>query len=673
MRFENLKLQWKLILIAALVFLPIMGGGTGYLFYQTYLLEVKTALGGLMNFVDAKQQGIIRFIGQNEKLAAQLANLAGDADPAMLRRHFAKVVETDVFDPANHPFKDEIAARKRRIATRRVYHAIDLVRDGKIAVSSDPGREGKDWTRKLDLKTGYSDVWMDGETPVLSFTAEGAGGTVYVHADARMLTLIVNGEIGNLERGMGAFYLAGIGKTFDYYIVNKDNVMITASRRDPDAILKRKGSEYPWKATQQDRSLNIVCSSSGTYVTNTQCVTGCRETMGSYKSQDGTEMLGVSMPFYDSGWTIVVEQEAAELLAPLLKLGYFIVGLCSVLLLAAFIAYSYVINRHVAKPLARLTSAIGEISTSDGGFDLSNRYGTNTEEELGAISETFDELLTALARIVSDVRQSTVTIATVSAELATGNASLSSRTEEQASTLEETASSMDTLLGTVRKNAEHAQEANQLAISASEIAVRGGDVVAKVVDTMSLVKTSSRKMADIIGVIDGIAFQTNILALNAAVEAARAGEQGRGFAVVAAEVRNLAQRSAGAAKEIKALIDEAAEKIDAGAGLADQTGITMHDIIESSKRVTDIMGGITAASLEQTSGIEQINQAIAQMDQATQQNAALVEQAAAAAESLRGQAGHLAQLVSVFRLERERKAIGHNGRPYTEISREGNR
>ncbi len=264
------------------------------------------------------------------------------------------------------------------------------------------------------------------------------------------------------------------------------------------------------------------------------------------------------------------------------------------------------------------------------------------------------EMRDSLVKIVSDVRASTDTIATGSAEIASGNLDLSSRTEQQASSLEETASSMEQLTATVKQNADNAKQANQLAVSASAVAVKGGDVVAQVVDTMGSINDSARKIVDIIGVIDGIAFQTNILALNAAVEAARAGEQGRGFAVVAAEVRSLAQRSAAAAKEIKTLIGDSVEKVDAGSKLVGRAGSTMEEIVDSVKRVTDIMAEIMAASQEQSAGIAQVNQAIAQMDEATQQNASLVEEAAAAAQSMREQAGNLSQLVGVFTIGQEK-------------------
>jgi methyl-accepting chemotaxis protein len=257
----------------------------------------------------------------------------------------------------------------------------------------------------------------------------------------------------------------------------------------------------------------------------------------------------------------------------------------------------------------------------------------------------------SLVRIVGEVRVSTDTIATASGQIASGNMDLSARTESQACSLEKTASSMEQLTSTVKQNADNARQANQLAVSASEVAVKGGSVVTQVVDTMGSINASSKKIVDIIGVIDGIAFQTNILALNAAVEAARAGEQGRGFAVVASEVRSLAQRSASAAKEIKTLIGDSVDKVDIGAKLVDQAGATMQEIVDSVRRVTDIMSEITAASQEQMSGISQVNEAVTQMDSSTQQNAALVEEAAAAATSLRDQAGRLSQVVSVFKLD----------------------
>jgi len=267
------------------------------------------------------------------------------------------------------------------------------------------------------------------------------------------------------------------------------------------------------------------------------------------------------------------------------------------------------------------------------------------------VTAAVDAVQASLATIVGQIQEATESINTAAKEIAQGNSDLSQRTEEQASSLEETASSMEQLTSTVKQNSENAKQANQLAIGASEVAVRGGVVVGEVVRTMDEITAASKKISDIISVIDGIAFQTNILALNAAVEAARAGEQGRGFAVVATEVRNLAQRSAAAAREIKTLIGDSVQKVESGSKLVGEAGSTIREVVQQVKRVTDIMSEISAASMEQSSGIEQVNTAVTQMDEVTQQNAALVEQAAAAAESLQEQAEALADTVSVFRLE----------------------
>lgn len=285
--------------------------------------------------------------------------------------------------------------------------------------------------------------------------------------------------------------------------------------------------------------------------------------------------------------------------------------------------------------------------------DLTSNIQIQSDDEVGALLHALKSMNDGLVKIVSQVRSGTDSIATASSQIAAGNLELSSRTEQQAGSLEETAASMEEITATVRQNADNSRQANVLAASASDVAARGGVVVSQVVSTMESINASSKKIVDIISVIDGIAFQTNILALNAAVEAARAGEQGRGFAVVAAEVRSLAQRSASAAKEIKELINTSVEKVDIGSRLVDQAGATMGEVVESVKRVSDIVNEITAASSEQNTGIEQVNQAVIQMDSVTQQNAALVEEAAAAADSLQDQAAKLAELVSVFKIQQQ--------------------
>jgi methyl-accepting chemotaxis protein len=323
----------------------------------------------------------------------------------------------------------------------------------------------------------------------------------------------------------------------------------------------------------------------------------------------------------------------------------FIIGITFGLAMAVLVGIWLV--RSITRPLA----AAVKVADSVAGGDLTQRIEVTSNDETGRLMQALKQMNANLVKIVAEVRAGTDSITTASSEIAAGNLDLSSRTEEQASSLEETASSMEELTSTVKQNADNARQANQLALTASQVAVKGGMVVGQVVATMGSINTSSRKIVDIISVIDGIAFQTNILALNAAVEAARAGEQGRGFAVVASEVRNLAQRSATAAKEIKALIDDSVDKVDEGSKLVGEAGATMSEMVDSVKRVTDIMAEIMAASQEQSAGIEQVNQAIAQMDQVTQQNASLVEEAAAAAEAMQDQARQLAQAVGAFRLD----------------------
>jgi methyl-accepting chemotaxis protein-1 (serine sensor receptor) len=315
------------------------------------------------------------------------------------------------------------------------------------------------------------------------------------------------------------------------------------------------------------------------------------------------------------------------------------------------LALGWIFGLALLRSLSRSLNNAVKIAHAVAKGDLTQTIYSNGKDEVAQLLKALEAMTQSLVSVVSNVRQGSEGVATASAEIAQGNNDLSARTEQQASALEQTAASMEELGSTVRQNADSARTANQLAVSASTIAVEGGNVVGQVVETMRDINASSRKISDIISVIDGIAFQTNILALNAAVEAARAGEQGRGFAVVASEVRSLAGRSADAAKEIKSLINASVERVEHGTSLVDQAGVTMAEVVSSIKRVTDIMGEISAASNEQALGVAQVGEAVSQMDQTTQQNAALVEEMAAAASSLKSQAQELVQTVAVFHLD----------------------
>ncbi|HLO92800.1 MAG TPA: methyl-accepting chemotaxis protein [Burkholderiaceae bacterium] len=380
---------------------------------------------------------------------------------------------------------------------------------------------------------------------------------------------------------------------------------------------------------------------------------------------DGTYLLrGVPIP--DTDWSLILAADKSEALASLSSLlrASAIILIIMVTLSGALIAAA--ITRAMGG-LDRVRAALDEISA--GGGDLTQRLPEHGSDEIARIASSFNLFANKIQDILIDVRSASNSISTASSEIAVGSQDLSQRTEQTASNLQQAASSMEELTGTVRQTADAATTANQLASSASDAAAKGGEVVSQVVSTMEEINTSSKKINDIIGVIDGIAFQTNILALNAAVEAARAGEQGRGFAVVAAEVRNLAQRSAEAAKEIKALIGASVDRVEAGSRLVQAAGASMTDIVASVQRVTDIIGEITAAAAEQSHGIGQVNGAVVQLDQMTQQNAALVEESAAAAESLKDQAQRLTEVVSVFRLgEESHQQKAHVAKPRKSIS-----
>jgi methyl-accepting chemotaxis protein len=350
------------------------------------------------------------------------------------------------------------------------------------------------------------------------------------------------------------------------------------------------------------------------------------------------------------GAYVVAEVPESEMLGPVNR-AIRVATLVAALVGGAFSLFVIVlVSRAIARPVQRAATLLDQIA--DGQGDLTRRMEVESNDEIGQLASAFNRFVSSLSELVRQVRASGESIATGSSEIAVGNADLSQRTEEQASNLQQTAASMEQLTATVKQNADTALVATQLASTATEAAVHGGVVMGQVVQTMDAITASSKKVVDIIGVIDGIAFQTNILALNAAVEAARAGEQGRGFAVVASEVRSLAQRSAAAAREIKSLIGDSVTNVENGTRLVADAGQTMGDIVNQVKRVNDMIGEISSASTEQSTGIGQIGDAVAQLDQVTQQNAALVEESAAAAESLKQQAAQLARVVGTFKLAR---------------------
>jgi methyl-accepting chemotaxis protein len=678
MNLEALSLRLKVLVVTIAVFVPVMVGGTAYFFYETYWLTVTTALNGLMNFVDAKQQGVIRFLGQNEKLARQMAALVDDAGPAIARNQFATIVATDIFRLDDHPFKEEIQSGKRRIATMKVYHAIDYVRDGMIVASSNPEREGKPFTQKLNLAPGYSNVWEDDKTPVLSFGAKTKdGGQVLVHADARMLTNIVDGEIGNLEGDMGTFYLAGVGKTFDYYIVDENNRLITEARTRPGQMLKGQGSVFPWQLTQ--KKADIVCSEDGTYRTNARCTTGCQEAMGFYKGPTGKEMLGASMPFYDSGWTIVVEQEANELLGPLWNLFAQFVAIGGVLVVSAVVAFMYLSKRLITGPLTDLTNAIQGMAGKSGTFDLKARYHDGRRsDEVGLLAQAFDGLVGLLGRVVGDIRRGNSELARSVGQLAATSAAVADGSRRQVETIDKITAAM----GRVQQSADEVARLSETTRDASQAdlakASEGETVtrdaareigaiassVAAASATVAALNQRSQEISGIVNVIREIADQTNLLALNAAIEAARAGEQGRGFAVVADEVRKLAERTSKSTADISALIDATSSEVrqavaamqgahagaQKGTDLMNRVETAFSDIAASIREMAAQVGAISAAANQQRLTVTEAARLLDEVASAAEANRAAMDETIGMVRSLETMASNLSASVEHFHL-----------------------
>jgi methyl-accepting chemotaxis protein len=458
--------------------------------------------------------------------------------------------------------------------------------------------------------------------------------------DAALLGLV------NMETGQRGFALTGKDASLEPYNTGKEDFRthVEAARkltsdnpRQQERLQRLVDEEQKWLNVAADPAIKLRRETTDA---DMAAVVASEQAGKGKQSVDAMRKLVADIKAEEAGLMSERAKTMAEL-ASTMSMTLIGGGIVAVVLAVVLVLW---LARNITAPLAYAVGVAKRVAQGDLTARVEVRSKDETGELIGALKDMNDSLLD----IVTRVRAGTDAIATASGEINSGNQDLSARTEQQAGSLEETASSMEELTSTVKQNADNARQASQLAASASETAERGGDVVAQVVTTMGSINESSRKIADIITVIDGIAFQTNILALNAAVEAARAGEQGRGFAVVAGEVRNLAQRSAAAAKEIKGLISDSVEKVEAGSRLVDQAGSTMDDVVGSVRRVTDLIGEIAAASEEQRSGIEQVNQAITQMDQVTQQNAALVEQAAAAADAMQDQAHQLAALVGTF-------------------------
>ncbi len=577
------------------------------------------------------------FGGTFENDAAAAVDIGGKQVPAL--KHDGKVLNLDFSAP------DRFSANTGGNATIFVADGDDFVRvttsvkkeNGERAVGTQLDRASPAYAALKDGKVYVGLAKLFGKQFITQYApVRDAGGKV---VGALYVGVDISGDVAALKERIRSIK---VGETGYFYVLNgaagkNYGELLVHPKREGDNLLDSRGADG------REFIKEILEKKTGTitYDWKNPGETTAREKVVAFAN------------FKDWNWVIAggtyrdeITQEASRQ-----RDQYIVFGLIALSVFAASL-YAFV-RATVTRPLATVRDAAVRIADGDLTVSIARRHA----DEIGLLTDAMNGISRKLSSVVGKVRDGAEQIANASNEISTGNLDLCTRTEQQASSLATTSSSMGELTETVRQNAEHARQANTLAVSASAIAQKGGSMVAQVVDTMESINQSSRKISDITGVIDGIAFQTNILALNAAVEAARAGEQGRGFAVVANEVRNLAQRSAAAAKEIKTLISASSSEVDAGRELVSKAGATMNEVLASVGRVTDIMADITAASAEQSNGIEQVNRAIGEMDDTTQHNAALVEEASAAAQALHDQADELARAVRLFRLDESAGAL----------------
>ncbi|MFJ3055862.1 Cache 3/Cache 2 fusion domain-containing protein [Herbaspirillum sp. NPDC087042] len=524
-------------------------------------------------------------------------------------------VTATIFAKTGDDFVRISTSLKKENGERAIGTLLDRAHPGYAALKSDKSYSG--------LATLFGKQYITKYVPVKN----GAGqiiAALYVGIDISPDVKALKDQIKALR----------IGETGNFYALNAREgkelgVLIAGAAREG----KEEGASL----------LELKDASGDTYI---KTVLQQKQGTLQYTATDGRRKIIAFTHYPAWNWVIAGEASVDEITQEVRAMRKLYIGLGLLFLVVLAAILTVMVNRMVTRPLDAVCQAADRIA----GGDLTTRLHVHSSDEIGRLMGAFNGISMGLSEVVSSVRAGTDEINTAASEIAAGNLNLSSRTEQQAGALEETASAMEELTSTVKQNAANAVQADTLSDSASDVASHGGEVVGQVVQTMEAINSSSQRIVDIISVIDGIAFQTNILALNAAVEAARAGEQGRGFAVVATEVRTLAQRSASAAREIKSLIDASVQTVAAGGHLVNKAGSTMSDVVDSVRRVSTVISEITTASREQSEGIDQINRAIAQMDESTQQNAALVEQAAAAAQSLQQQAEHLAAAVSRFRI-----------------------